>query len=95
MVRTFTLAEPPMGYKRLTYALMLENKAFLRPWMVRQVLAEAQLLGRRQPPPALLHRPPEADHPDQRWHTRFACRCGVSPGGGSGWWTCSTRTVVF
>lgn len=79
MVRTFTLAEPPMGYKRLTYALMLENKAFLRPWMVRQVLAEAQLLGRRQPPPALLHRPPEADHPDQRWHTdlsmwRFAGR---------------------
>jgi len=69
IVRTFTLAEPPMGYKRLTYALMLENKAFLRPWMVREVLTQAQLLGRRQPPPALLHRPPEADHPDQRWHT--------------------------
>src|SRR5438034_10566858 len=48
---------------------MLENQAFLREWMVRQILAEAQLLGRRLPPPALLRRPPEADHPDQRWHT--------------------------
>jgi transposase InsO family protein len=68
-VRAFALAEPPMGYKRLTYALMLENKAFLRPWMVRAVLSQASLLGRRPPPPAALRRPPDADHPDQRWHT--------------------------
>ena len=27
------------------------------------------MLGRRQPAPELWHRPPEADHPDQRWHT--------------------------
>ena len=68
-VREFAVAEPPMGYKRLTYALMLENKAFLRPWMVRDVLSQASLLGRRPPPPAALRRPPDADHPDQRWHT--------------------------
>ena len=68
-VREFALAEPPMGYKRLTYALMLENKAFLRPWMVRDVLSRASLLGRRPPPAAALRRPPDADHPDQRWHT--------------------------
>jgi transposase InsO family protein len=60
---------PLLGYKRLAYALMLENKAFVRPWMVHDVLAEHQLLGRRQPPPEPLRRPPEADHPDQRWHT--------------------------
>ncbi len=58
-----------LGYKRLAYSLMLENKAFLYPWMVHAILAEAALLGRRPPPPALLRRPPEATHPDQRWHT--------------------------
>lgn len=58
-----------MGYKRLAYSLMLENQAFLYPWMVHDILAQADLLGRRQPLPELLHRPPEADHPDQRWHT--------------------------
>lgn len=60
---------PLLGYKRLAYALMAENQAFLRPWMVHDVLAEAQLLGRRAPEPEPLVRPPEADHPDQRWHT--------------------------
>lgn len=59
---------PLLGYKRLAYALMLENKAFVRPWMVRAIMAEHELLGRRQPPPEPLVRPPEADHPDQRWH---------------------------
>ncbi len=58
-----------LGYKRLAYSLMLENQAFLYPWMVHRILSAANLLGRRQPAPALLHRPPEADHPDQRWHT--------------------------
>ncbi len=58
-----------LGYKRLAYSLMLENRAFLYPWMVHDILAGADLLGRRPPPPELLRRPPEAQHPDQRWHT--------------------------
>jgi putative transposase len=65
----FARRHPLLGYKRLAYALMAENKAFLRPWMVHDVLADAQLLGRRAPEPEALVRPPEADHPDQRWHT--------------------------
>lgn len=60
---------PLLGYKRLTRALVDENVAFLRPWMVYRVLAEAGLLGRRRPAPEGLRRPTEADHPDQRWHT--------------------------
>lgn len=68
-VCTFARAHPELGYKRMSYALMAENQAFLRPWMVRGVLSEAQLLGARQAPPVLLRRPPEATHPDQRWHT--------------------------
>ncbi len=68
-VREYARAHPLLGYKRLAYALMAENIAFLRPWMVHAVLAEADLLGRRTPAPEPLVRPPEADHPDQRWHT--------------------------
>ena len=58
-----------LGYKRLAWAMVDENVAFLRPWMVYQVLAKAGLLGRRRPAPEGLRRPAEADHPDQRWHT--------------------------
>ncbi len=46
-----------------------KNQAFLYPWMVHDLLSAANLLGRRHPAPELLHRPPEAEHPDQRWHT--------------------------
>jgi len=60
---------PLLGYKRLAWAMVDENVAFLRPWMVYQVLAEAGLLGRRRPAPEGLRRPAPADHPDQRWHT--------------------------
>ena len=68
-VRDFAVHQPLLGYKRLTYALMAEHKAFLREWMVRDVLSAAQLLGRRTPPAVLLRRPPEPEHADQRWHT--------------------------
>jgi putative transposase len=68
-VRAFAETHWGLGYKRLTYSLMLEKQAFLYPWMVHDILAQASLLGRRQPAPELLRRPPEADHPDQRWHT--------------------------
>ena len=68
-VRAYAQDHPELGYNRLAWTLVDENVAFLRPWMVRDVLAEAQLLGRRQPAPTGLRRPAEADHPDQRWHT--------------------------
>ncbi len=58
-----------LGYKRLAYALMAENQAFLRPWMVHDILDHHHLLGRRAPVPEPLVRPAAADHPDQRWHT--------------------------
>ena len=48
---------------------MAEHKAFLREWMVRDILSAAQLLSRRAPPLVLLRRPAEADHSNQRWHT--------------------------
>jgi putative transposase len=69
IVLNFADRHPLLGYKRLAYALMAENRAFLRPWMVYGILDEAELLGRRAPASEPLVRPPEADHPDQRWHT--------------------------
>ncbi len=68
-VCTYAQAHPLLGYKRLTWAMVDDNVAYLRPWQVYQVLATAGLLGRRQPAPEGLRRPAEADHPDQRWHT--------------------------
>jgi transposase InsO family protein len=68
-VREYAEGHPELGYKRVTWAMVDENIAFLRPWMVYGLLAEAGLLGRRQPSPEELHQPPEPDHPDQRWHT--------------------------
>jgi putative transposase len=69
IVLDYAYRHPLLGYKRLSYALMAENKAFLRPWMVYHLLIEADLLNRRAPAPEPLVRPPAADHPDQRWHT--------------------------
>ncbi len=68
-VRDYAQDHPELGYKRLAWTMVDENVAFLRPGMVHAVLAEAQLLGRRQPAPTGLRRPAEVDHPDQRWHT--------------------------
>jgi len=69
IVLDYARHHPLLGYKRLAYALMAEKQAFLRPWMVYGILDEAGLLGRRAPASEPLVRPPEADHPDQRWHT--------------------------
>lgn len=69
IVLDYAHRHPLLGYKRLAYALMAEQCAFLRPWMVHSILDQAGWLGRRTPAPEPLVRPPEADHPDQRWHT--------------------------
>lgn len=65
----YAQVHPLLGYKRLTWAMVDENVAFLRSWMVHDILKEHALLGRRAQ--AILHfaRPDEPDHPDQRWHT--------------------------
>jgi len=62
-------SHPLLGYKRLTWALIDENVAFLRPWMVYAILAEHHLLGRRTEAVQELDRPAEPVAPDQRWHT--------------------------
>jgi len=65
----FARAHPLMGYKRLTWAMVDQDIAYLRPGQVYQVLQEANLLARR---PLLvldpLRRPVPPDRPDQVWH---------------------------
>ena len=62
-------SHPLLGYKRLTWAMVDENVAYLRAWMVHAILKEYHLLGRRAQAILTYARPDEPDHPDQRWHT--------------------------
>lgn len=68
-VRDCALAYPLLGYKRLTWLMVDEDVAYLRPWQVHRILKRHDLLCRTaRPAPAALKRPPEPDHPDQVWH---------------------------
>jgi putative transposase len=68
-VRDFALIHTRMGYKRLTWQMVDEEVAYLRPYQVYQILKEGDLLRRwRTPSSEPLRRPPEPDHPDQVWH---------------------------
>jgi len=65
----FARAHPLMGYKRLTWAMVDQDIAYLRPGQVYQVLQNADLLRRRPPlAPDPLRRPMPPDRPDQVWH---------------------------
>lgn len=68
-VRDFALVHTQMGYKRLTWQMVDEDVAYLRPYQVYRLLKEGDLLRRwRTPSSEPLKRPPEPDHPDQVWH---------------------------
>ena len=65
----FARAHTLMGYKRLTWAMVDQDIAYLRPGQVYQVLQRANLLARRPPlAPDPLRRPAPPDRPDQVWH---------------------------
>jgi transposase InsO family protein len=68
-VVTYARGHPWLGYKRLAWAMINDDVAYLRPGLVYDILAEHDLLGRRAPAPAAPVRPAEADHPDRRRHT--------------------------
>lgn len=65
----YALAHPAMGYKRLTWQMVDEDVAYLRPYQVYGILKEQDLIRRRKTSqPESLRRPAEPDHPDQVWH---------------------------
>ena len=65
----FALARPVTGYKRLSWLMVDQDVAYLRPYQVYRILKGRDLLA-RQPKPAAeaLTRPPAPDHADQVWH---------------------------
>lgn len=68
-VCTFALSHPTMGYKRLAWLMVDRDVAYLRPYQVHAILAEAGLI--RRPPlpgPGDLRRPVPPERPDQVWH---------------------------
>lgn len=68
-VCAFARRHPLIGYKRLTWLMVDQDVAYLRPYQVYRLLDAHDLLCRRLPLPAAgLRRPAEPDHPDQVWH---------------------------
>jgi putative transposase len=62
------LANPLMGYKRLTWSLQNDFAVGIRPHEVAKLLKEEGLMGPRLSVPLELKRPAEPDHPNQVWH---------------------------
>ena len=68
-VRSYALEYPQIGYKRLTWQIIDDDVAYLKPYQVYEILKGHRLLrwGKNGFPEAL-KRPPEPDHPDEVWH---------------------------
>lgn len=65
----FALEHPAMGYKRLTWSMVDQDIAYLRPYQVYRTLIAHDLIVRRPLPLAeALHRPAPAQRPDEVWH---------------------------
>jgi len=68
-VCSYALEYPEIGYKRLTWQMIDDDVAYLKPYQVYAVLKERSLLRLgKNGASAALKRPPEPDHPDEVWH---------------------------
>jgi len=69
LVCSYALEYPQIGYKRLTWQMLDDDIAYLKPYQVYEVLREHNLLRRGMSISSeALKRPPEPDHPDEVWH---------------------------
>jgi transposase InsO family protein len=68
-VRSYALEYPQIGYKRLTWQMIDDDVAYLKPYQVYEILKEHSLLRwGKNGASETLNRPPEPDHPDEVWH---------------------------
>jgi len=68
-VCSYALEYPQIGYKRLTWQMVDDDVAYLKPYQVYEVLKRRDLLRRgKNGASEPLKRPPEPDHPDEVWH---------------------------
>lgn len=69
-VRSYALEYPQIGYKRLTWQMVDDDVAYLKPYQVYEILKERSLLRwGNNGCPGTLNRPPEPDHPDVPLHS--------------------------
>jgi len=69
LVCSYALEHPQIGYKRLTWQMIDDDVAYLKPYQVYEVLREHDLLRlSKNRSSDVLKRPPEPDHPDEVWH---------------------------
>lgn len=67
-VREYALLYPRLGYKRLTWQMLDQDVAALRPYQVYQLLGQSDLIARRpREPDTLLRRPQPPPRPDAVW----------------------------
>ena len=59
----YALNYTAVGYKRLTWQMVDQDVAYLRPYQVYNILAKRDLLSRRRRVSDTLKRPPGPDHP--------------------------------
>jgi hypothetical protein len=65
----YALEYPQMGYKRLTWQMLDDDVAYLKPYQVYEILSGHSLLrSSKDSGSETLKRPPEPDHPDEVWH---------------------------
>lgn len=68
-VCSYALEYPQIGYKRLTWQMIDDDVAYLKPYRVYEILKERGLLRcGKNGASETLNRPPEPDHPDEVWH---------------------------
>ena len=68
-VRSYALEYPQIGYKRLTWQMIDDDVAYLKPYQIYEILKERGLLRwGKNGVSETLNRPPEPDHPDAVWH---------------------------
>jgi putative transposase len=69
LVTEFAHRHPQQGYKRICWRLANLGRVHLRPYQIREILREHELLAHRPTAgPVALKRPAPPDHPDQVWH---------------------------
>lgn len=68
-VNEFALEHPRDGYRRLTWMMVDEDIAYLKPTTVYRILDKNNLLSRWKPSGSAGRKPPKPEAPHEQWHT--------------------------
>jgi putative transposase len=68
-VNEFALEHPRDGYRRLTWMMVDQDIAYLKPTTVYRILDKHNLLSRWKPSGSAGRKPPKPEAPHEQWHT--------------------------